>query len=296
MGTLFVIGTPIGNLEDLTPRAARVLGQVSLVAAEDTRVTRKLLSHLGLRVRLTSYHQHNRLSRIPAILDALADGDVALVTDAGMPGVSDPGWELVAQAAAAGFDVDIAPGVSSVTTALALSGLPADSFLFLGFLPRRATQRRAQLRAVKDVAHTLVMFETPHRLKSALEDMAAILGDRQAAVCRELTKLHQEVFRGSLSEAVKHFSEARGEFALVVEGRQGPDSCLRNEDGQTEAGSQMGQEMENAAAQLLELRRGGTAARDAISRVGESTGVSRNDLYKLWLGLGQASSSGDDAT
>ena len=149
MGTLYIVGTPIGNLEDLTPRAARILGQVHLVAAEDTRVTRKLLNHLGVRVRVTSYHRHNWQRRTPELLEALTTGDIALVTDAGMPGISDPGSELVAQVAAQGFEVDVIPGVSSVPTALAISGLDANSFLFLGFLPRRAKQRRERLESVK---------------------------------------------------------------------------------------------------------------------------------------------------
>ena len=158
MGTLFVVGTPIGNLEDLTPRAARMLGQVSLVAAEDTRVTRRLLSHLGIRVPLVSYNEHNHRERLPVLLEALASGDVALVSDAGMPGVSDPGAGLVSRAAAAGFPVESVPGVSAVTTALAMSGLPGDDFLFLGFLPRRSKDRRARLEKLSPSPHTLVIF------------------------------------------------------------------------------------------------------------------------------------------
>ena len=283
MGTLFVIGTPIGNLEDLTLRAGRILGQVDLVAAEDTRVTRKLLNHLGVRVPLTSYHQHNRLKRAPAILEALAKGDVALVTDAGMPGVSDPGSELVAQAAAEGFPVEVVPGVSSVTTALSVSGLPADSFLFLGFLPRRANQRRAKLLSVKDSQDTLVIFEAPHRLSAVLADMQAVLGDRKAAVCRELTKLHQEVFRGTLSGAAEHLSEPRGEFVLVVAGKQEADTSS-DAPGDSAAGDQRERNRE-ALTKLAELRRTGVPARDAVAEVSRATGQSRNDLYRMWLGL-----------
>ena len=283
MGTLFVIGTPIGNLEDLTFRAGRVLGQVALVAAEDTRVTRKLLNHLGLRVPITSYHQHNGPRRTPEILEALNKGDVALVTDAGMPGVSDPGSELVARAAAEGFNVEVVPGVSSVTTALAVAGLPADSFQFLGFLPRRSAHRRRQLLAVKDSPSTLVIFEAPHRLGPTLKDLQAVLGDREAAVCRELTKMHEEVFRGTLSEAVEHFTQPRGEFVLVVAGAAGTGSC----QGGDEAGmnDQREQREEAALARLAELRRDGVAARDAVAEVSRSTGQPRNDIYRLWLSL-----------
>ena len=145
MGKLYVVGTPIGNLEDHTPRAARVLGEVSLIAAEDTRVTRRLLSHLGLHTPMVSFNEHNQHQRLPALLEALGSGGVALVTDAGMPGVSDPGAELVSQAAAAGFPVEAVPGVSAVTTAMAMSGMSGDEFLFLGFLPRKARERRARL-------------------------------------------------------------------------------------------------------------------------------------------------------
>ena len=277
MGTLYIVGTPIGNLEDLTPRAARILGQVDLVAAEDTRVTRGLLTHLGVRARLISYHLHNWQRRMPTLLEALAKGDVALVTDAGMPGISDPGSELVAQAAAQGFEVDVAPGPSSVTTALAVSGLDADSFIFLGFLPRRAKQRRERLGSVKDAADTLVIFESPHRFRQSVEALLAVLGDRQAAVCRELTKLHQEVFRGTLSQALEHFDEPRGEFVLVVAGAAGLD------DASQPSLSEQGQE--DAAVTLAQLKQEGVPAKDAVATVGDALGLPRNTLYRIWLQL-----------
>ena len=213
-----MVGTPIGNLEDLTYRAARLFGQVSLVAAEDTRVTRRLLNHLGIRVPLTSYNQHNQRAKSPAILETLADGDVALVTDAGMPGISDPGAELVSLAAGAGFAVEVVPAVSAVTTALAASGFPGDAFMFLGFLPRRSRDRRALLQTVGSSPLTLIIFEAPHRVSFALRDLLAVLGDRDIAVCREMTKLYEEVWRGPLSHAMQHFAEPRGEFTLVVRG------------------------------------------------------------------------------
>ena len=273
MGILYVVGTPIGNLEDLTYRAARVLGQVSLVAAEDTRVTRRLLSHLGIRVPLTSYNQHNRRAKSPGILEALAEGDVALVTDAGMPGISDPGAELVSLAAAAGYTVDVVPAVSAVTTALAASGFSGDAFMFLGFLPRRGRDRRAQLQIVGSSPLTLVIFEAPHRVNFAMKDLLTVLGDRDIAVCREMTKLYQEVWRGPLSQAIYHFAEPRGEFTLVVRGAS-PD--------QPSTGPAPG-DLELARQRLDRLREDGTPAREAVAIVADSLGLPRNTVYRLWL-------------
>ncbi|MBM3942321.1 MAG: 16S rRNA (cytidine(1402)-2'-O)-methyltransferase [SAR202 cluster bacterium] len=276
MPTLYIVGTPIGNLEDLTYRAARVLGQVSLVAAEDTRITRKLLNHLGLRVPLTSYHQHNQQARLPELLAALQSGDVALVTDAGMPGISDPGSELAAQAAAAGFPVEVIPGVSAVTTALAASGLPADSFFFLGFLPRRGEERRARLTMVSILPDTLVIFEAPHRLQATLQDLLAVLGDRHMAVCRELTKLHQEVFRGSISQAIQHFQTPRGEFTLVVAG-----AGIEAVGTASEAPN-----LDAARQELARLRQSGARAREAVAQVSAALGIPRKLAYQLWLETG----------
>ena len=273
MGILYVVGTPIGNLEDLTYRVARVLGQVSLVAAEDTRLTRRLLNHLGIRVPLTSYNQHNQRARSPVILGALAQGDVALVTDAGMPGISDPGAELVSLAAGAGFAVDVVPAVSAVTTALVASGFPGDAFMFLGFLPRRSRDRRALLQSVGSSPLTLVIFEAPHRIGFALNDLLAVLGDRDIAVCRELTKLHQEVWRGPISGAIEYFAEPRGEFTLVVQGATADQPATGPAPG----------DLELARQQLDRLREAGTAARDAVAIVAESLGIPRNAVYRLWL-------------
>ena len=283
MGTLYVVGTPIGNLEDLTIRAARVLGQVELVAAEDTRVTRRLLNHLEIKVRLISYHRHNWERRVPELLAALESGDVALVTDAGMPGVSDPGSELVARAAAQGYTVDVAPGPSAVTTAVALSGLApyqigAGSFFFMGFMPRKGKDRRARLEQTRSLGEILVIFEAPHRVEAALKDVLSVLGDREIAVCREMTKLHQEVFRGTVSEALEHFNEPRGEFALVV---AGAEPASGDPNGSVE------DRREEAKQSLADLRAAGTNSRDAIALVGRETGLPRNVLYRLWLESGK---------
>ena len=223
MGILFIIGTPIGNLEDLSPRAARILGHVGLVAAEDTRVTRRLLNHLGIHVPSVSYHQHNWRTRLPQVLKALDDGDVGLVSDAGMPVISDPGSELVTNAALAGFPVEVVPGPSALTAAMAVSGFSGDAFTFLGFLPSRRKDRHQKLKSVSQYPMTLVLFEAPHRLKALLADILHVLGDRQVALCRELTKLYEEVYRGSVSQALGNPQAPRGEYVVVVQGATEPE-------------------------------------------------------------------------
>ena len=269
-GTLYVVGTPIGNLEDLSLRAARVLREVSLVAAEDTRVTRRLLNHVEAHPRLLSFNEHNWQDRMESILQALDTGDVALVTDAGMPGISDPGPKLVAEASARGVRIESVPGPSAVTTALAVSGLPADSFLFLGFLPRRRRDRQARLREVADTPVSLVLFEVPHRLRAALEDVALVFGDRSVAVCRELTKLHEEVFRGTASAALDRFQLPRGEFALVIAGAEAP--AVPPEDDE-----------ESIRLFLHERRAEGVRAKDATDEASARFGVTKNRAYQLWL-------------
>ena len=277
MGTLFVVGTPIGNLGDITARAVRILSQAGLIAAEDTRVTRRLLNHLGIKTRLTSYHEHNWRARLSYLLETLASGDVALVADAGMPVVSDPGRQLISAAAAAGFPVEVVPGVSAITAGLAVSGLNADTFFFLGFLARRSKERRARLRSGGPLPETLVLFEAPHRLRATLADILAELGDREMAVCRELTKLHQEVFRGTVSQALEHFQVPLGEFVLVVQGAPagGPPSGPSAE------------QLEEARRQLTRLREEGTLGRDAVIRVAEALGMPKNAVYRLWLETGR---------
>ncbi len=220
MGTLYIIATPIGNLEDLSPRAMRMLGEVDLIAAEDTRHTRKLLSHFEISTSLTSYFEHNKLSKLDAVLDALRHGDVALVSDGGMPAISDPGYELVCAALVAGHDVRPVPGPSALLAALAVSGLATDAFVFLGFLPRKSSERRRMLAENASDRRTLVAFESPHRLSVALADIEAELGERPLTVARELTKLHEEIFRGMVSDVREYFAHtpARGEVTLVIGG------------------------------------------------------------------------------
>lgn len=271
--TLYVVGTPIGNLEDLSPRAARVLRSVALVAAEDTRVTRRLLAHLDAHPRLISFNEHNWRERIERVLRELEQGDVALVSDAGMPAISDPGRELIAACAVNGIRVESVPGPSAITTALAVSGLPADSFLFLGFLPRHARERRQKLEEVVSGPHTVVMFEAPHRVRATLQDIHSIFGDRPMAVCRELTKLHEEVFRGTAAEALRHFEAPRGEFALLLAGRHPSDAPA-------EPVSACDQEITDYLGQL---RAEGARGREAAESAAAKFRISRNRAYQLWL-------------
>ena len=270
MPTLYIVPTPIGNLEDITLRALRVLGEVDLIAAEDTRVTRKLLARYEIQTPLTPFHEHNLSVKLSELLDRLATEDIALVSDAGTPTINDPGQELVVGASEMGFTVVPLPGASAVTTALAASGLPTRGFVFLGFLPRRRTERIELLSDLCRERRTLVAFETPHRLAASLSDLFETLGDRQIAVCRELTKLHEEVFRGSVSDALDHFTEPRGEFTLVIEGN--PEQAETVPDAEV-------------TSLLLQAKNQGMSARDAVSLVSEATGRSKRDLYTLWLSL-----------
>jgi 16S rRNA (cytidine1402-2'-O)-methyltransferase len=219
MGTLYLIATPIGNLEDITLRALRLLREVDLIAAEDTRHTGRLLAHYEIDTPQISYHEHNKLVRLDVVLEALETGDVALVSDAGTPGLSDPGYELVRAAIERGVPVVPVPGPSALTAALVASGLPTDAFVYLGFLPRRAADRRRLLAGLADERRTLVAFESPHRLARTLADIADVLGDRKIVVARELTKLYEEIWRGPVSAARDHFAgTVRGEITLVIAG------------------------------------------------------------------------------
>ena len=232
MGTLFLVATPIGNLEDLSPRATRILREACLIAAEDTRVTRKLLTHFDIHTPLTSYFEHNKLTKLDRILAGLNKGDVALVSDAGTPTINDPGYELVRAALGAGHAVSPVPGPSAAVAALAASGLPTDSFLYLGYLPRKSSERLALADQIANLTHTLIFLESPHRLLAALKDLQGALGDRQIAIARELTKVHEEIWRGSISAGREHFtqSDPRGEFTLVIAGIKRGEKTSWTED------------------------------------------------------------------
>ncbi len=218
MPALYVIATPIGNLEDISLRALRLLREVKLIAAEDTRTTRRLLTAYDIKTPLTSYHEHSKRAKLDYILDYLEKEDLALVSEAGMPGLSDPGYELIVSAIERGISVVPVPGASAVITALVVSGLPTDQFVYVGFLPRRKGQRQRLLNSIAEERRTIVAFETRHRLTEVLNEIEEILGDRRLCVCRELTKVHEEIFRGRMSQAREHFAEPRGEFSLVIEG------------------------------------------------------------------------------
>lgn len=267
-GMLYLVGTPIGNLGDFSPRAAEVLATVDFIAAEDTRVSMKLLSHLGIKKPLVSYYEHNRRRSGPEILARLLGGEsCALVTDAGMPAISDPGEELVRLCAESGVTVVAVPGPSAVVTALALSGLPTGRFCFEGFLSTAKKSRREHLEAVRGETRTMIFYEAPHKLRDTLTDMLAAWGDRELALCRELTKLHEEVIRTTLSQAVEYYAETapRGEFVLVIRG-----AIPVEERGIT---------LEEALEQVAELQAGGISRKDAARQVAEVTGLSRKAIY-----------------
>ncbi|MDA1035912.1 MAG: 16S rRNA (cytidine(1402)-2'-O)-methyltransferase [Chloroflexi bacterium] len=270
-GTLYVVTTPIGNLEDLTLRAVRVLGEVGLVAAEDTRQTRKLLTHLGLsKKRVVSYNEHNAAQRSPRLLHSLLTEDVALVTDAGVPAVSDPGADLVRLAAEQGNVVVPIPGPSAVTAALSVAGI-SGAFRFLGFPARARKGRKALFSEVEHEQSTLVLFEAPHRVRAMLEDVATVLGERPLVVCRELTKLHEELFRGTAAEALAHFEVPRGEFAIVIQGAQQRAKAEIDEAGVLDA--------------LTSLKAQGQSRRDSVAQVTDAYGISKREAYKLWLAI-----------
>jgi 16S rRNA (cytidine1402-2'-O)-methyltransferase len=272
MGTVFVVATPIGNLEDVTLRALRILSEVRVIAAEDTRTTRVLLRRHNVRNRLTALTEHNTARAVPLLLSELEHGDVALVSDAGTPVVSDPGEALIHAAIRAGHSVSPVPGPSALLAALVTSGIATQEFTFLGFLPRAGGARRQSIRAMAADSRTSILFESPHRLRATLCDMTALLGERRIAVCRELTKLHEEIFRGTAAEALDHFQLPRGEFTLVIAG--GSAETPVDEAGAVEA--------------LAALKRTGAGARDASEIVSKSTGLSRRYLYSLWRTLTDA--------
>ena len=271
MPTLYLVATPIGNLEDISARALRILGEVALIAAEDTRQIGKLLTHYEItpQARPISYHDHSRQARLGEILSALEDGDVALVSDAGTPGINDPGYELVRAAWEAGHQATPVPGPSAPIAALAASGLPTDSFLYLGYLPRKRKARRDALAKVAGLPYTLIFLETPHRLLDALADMADLLGhEREMVVARELTKLYEEFVRGTIREARAHFSqhEPRGEITLIVSGYVAPEETWTERDVREAAGARLAE---------------GLSTSQAAKEVAQESGWQKRDVYRL---------------
>ena len=267
-GTLFLVGTPIGNLGDMTDRGRETLAAVDVVAAEDTRRTGRLLARFGIKARQVSLHEGNERARTEKVLALLRRGlDVAVVSDAGMPGVSDPGFRLVRACAQEGIDVRVVPGPSAAVAALVVSGLPTDRFVFEGFLPRRATERRARLAQAASDARTMILFESPKRVRDTLRQMADALGDRRVALVRELTKMHEEVIRGRITEVLAEVEERepRGEMVLVVEG------ASQQPSGDSRAA---------AAREAVELVESGVRPRAAAADAARKHGVSANEVYR----------------
>lgn len=267
MGTLYIVATPIGNLDDISIRAAHILREISVVAAEDTRVARKLLNHLGASPKLLSHHEHSRKSSTARVLEALESGDVALVTDAGTPAISDPGPVLVRGAVERGHAVIPIPGPSAVTAALSISGMAADRFAFVGFLPRKAGDREKELAAARDRETVTVCFEAPHRVLETLSDIDRLIGDREITVCREITKLYEETFRGVASEAIERFSNPRGEFVIVI----APGDRFEGVDNS------------DLDAAIDRLRGGELTGRDLVDAVVQATGAPRSRVYRREL-------------
>jgi 16S rRNA (cytidine1402-2'-O)-methyltransferase len=269
MGNLYIVATPIGNLEDITLRALRILKEVDLIAAEDTRHTGRLLAHYEIDTPQISYHEHNKLAQLDTVLKALRSGDVALVSDAGTPAFSDPGYELVQAVLEQGFAAIPIPGPSALLAALVAAGLPTDSFVYLGFMPRRAIDRRQLLAELAHEGRTLVAFESPHRLLRTLEDIQNILGDRQITVARELTKLHEEIWRGSVSAALQHFAnKVRGEITLVIAGAKDTPPAWDKD------------QIRHEVARLMQA---GLSHGEAAKQVAQMSEWSRRDIYQLTL-------------
>ena len=273
-GKLFVVSTPIGNLEDITLRSINVLKGCDVIACEDTRTTKKLLARYGIETDLTSYHEHNEVEKSQRLLEELKEGkDVALVSDAGTPSVSDPGWRLVNLSIENNIEVVPVPGPSAVLSALVVSGLPTDSFLFLGFFPRTVGKRKELLKDVKDYPYTLIFYESARRLSGTLSVLLEILGDRGICVAREMTKLYEEAIRGSVSEVISVLSErdsVKGEVTVVLEGsREGRKKISTEETQKT----------------LRAMKERGVALSDAVRAVCESSGASKNSVYRIALGI-----------
>ncbi|MDR1668827.1 MAG: 16S rRNA (cytidine(1402)-2'-O)-methyltransferase [Oscillospiraceae bacterium] len=267
---LYIVGTPLGNLGDFSPRAVEVLRACDFIAAEDTRVTMKLLARFAIHTPLVSYHEHNRLRSGAELVERLAAGQKgALVTDAGMPAVSDPGADLTAACAERGIEVLVVPGPCAVSAAVALSGFAAGRFCFEGFLSVTGKNRREHLASLKDERRAMVFYEAPHKLIYTLRDMLAAWGDRRVSVSREMTKLHEQTLRGTLSGALAHFERTppRGEFTLVIEGAAPPKAAMP----------------EDALAAALRYREEGFSLRDAARKAAEENGVSRRPVYEMLL-------------
>jgi len=276
-GILYICGTPIGNLEDITLRALKILKEVNLIAAEDTRHTLKLLNHYQINTKVTSYYEYNKFKKAPYLVEMLNNGqDIALVSDAGMPGISDPGYILINLALKNNIKIIPIPGVSALVTALVVSGLPTDKFVFEGFLPRKIKERKRHFKSIENEERTIIFYETPHRLKRALKDMLEIWGDRKIVIARELTKMYEEMIRGKLSQVLTEIStkEIKGEITLIVQGgikKKENDSIdfLKDECIMQEY--------------LKKLKNQGYSNKDIIKIAQEKLNIPKNLIYKKLL-------------
>lgn len=296
-GILYLCPTPIGNMEDITLRAIRVLKEVDFIAAEDTRVTRKLLNHYEIKTPLISYHEHNKREKGPEIISLLEEGkNIALVTDAGTPGISDPGEDLVKLAVEAGIKVVPLPGAAAAICALVASGLSTERFVFEGFLPRKTRERRERLAEMAAESRTMVVYEAPHRLLKTLEDLRQTLGDRSIAVAREMTKVHEEFFRGTVKQALEQFTQfpPRGELVLVVEGRKDTvktkaitsrTDILIPEDPENKSPAGTGLDRNDIKIYLREkleyYSSMGYSRKEALKKTAAEAGISRNEAYDI---------------
>lgn len=283
MGTLYLVATPIGNLEDITLRALRILREVRLIAAEDTRHTRILLDHYQITTPCISYHEHNKLARQDELLAALQTGDVALVSDAGTPAIADPGQELVLACLAAGHTIVPVPGPSAPLAALIASGMATDRFAFIGFLPRQQRERRELLSDIADLTLTIICFETPHRLLETLTDIGDVLGSRQIAIANDLTKRFEMIMRGTAGELIEHFTHQppRGEFTIVIAGA-GQTESRKRERHRLRAAAPTA-EPATIAAHLRHLRAQGLSASAAVRQTAQDLNVAKNTVYAIWL-------------
>jgi len=276
-GTLYIVATPIGNLEDISLRALRVLKEVAVIAAEDTRVTRKLLAHYDIHTPMTAYHQHSKGRRAEEIIERLKRGeDVALVSDAGTPGISDPGHELIRFAIDEGITITSVPGPTAMITALVVSGLPTSHFTFDGFPPRKESERKAFFRGIKSDPRTIILYESPLRLLPTLKTALSELGDRRAAVVREATKMFEEVFRGTLTEVIARFTEhkAKGEIVIIIEGAGPEEAATAQETG-----------AETVEERLKTLMAQGMTERDAIRQTAAEMKLPRREVYAVAIGM-----------
>lgn len=279
LGKLYLVPTPIGNLKDITLRALEVLKFVDIVAAEDTRQTLKLLNHFEIKKSLMSYHKHNEQEKSEDIIELLKEGhNIAIVTDAGTPGISDPGAVIVKKCINENIDFEVLPGATAITTALVYSGLDTTRFLFRGFIPRENKERKILLNEIKDVKESIILYESPYRVVSTLETLLEYLGNRNVAICRELTKLHEEIKRGKIDELIDYFKNTapKGEFVLVIEGKQQEHIDKENKE-----------KWENLSIKdhILSVMESGISKKEAIKYVAKERGLSKNEVYKYAIDI-----------